>query len=86
MKPVEGVAYISKTFKGGSGKGGLRDLDYDPRCFFDDCFLLQQEGVQHIWVVNIASVNGATSEKLPQIRNYKNMVRLNLWITWRTND
>jgi hypothetical protein len=77
VKPVEGVAYISKTFKGGSGKGGLRDLDYDPRCFFDDCFLLQQEGIHR--VVNIASVNGATSEKLPQIRNYKNTKMIGEW-------
>ena len=77
VKPVEGVAYISKTFKGGSGKGGLRDLDYDPRCFFDDCFLLQQEGVNK--VVNIASINGATSEKLPQIRNYKNTKMIGEW-------
>ena len=77
VKPVEGVAYISKTFKGGSGKGGLRDLDYDPRCFFDDCFLLQQEGIHR--VVNIASVNGATSEKLPKIRNYKNTKMIGEW-------
>lgn len=67
--PLDGVAYISKTFKGGSGSGGVKDLDYDPRCFFDDCYLLQSGKVDK--VVNICSVNNATSDKIQKIREYK---------------
>lgn len=67
--PLDGVTYISKTFKGGAGTGGLRDLDYDPRCFFDTCHLLQSDSVSK--VVNVCTVNGATSEKIPKIRDYK---------------
>ena len=67
--PLNGVAYISKTFKGGAGSGGVRDLDYDPRCFFDDCYLLQSGKVEK--VVNICSVNNATSDKIQKIREYK---------------
>ena len=41
-------------FQGGAGTGGIKDLDYDPRCFFDDCYLLQSGKVNK--VVNICSV------------------------------
>lgn len=67
--PKDGVVYQSKTFKGGKGPRGLRDLDYDPRCFFDSCALLLEENVSRVH--NICSVNKSTSEKIPQIRNYK---------------
>ena len=67
--PIDGTAYLNKTFKGGSGKGGVKDLDYDPRAFFDACYLLQNSKVNKVDI--ICSVNGATSEKLPKIRNYK---------------
>lgn len=67
--PVDGVAYLNKTFKGGSGKGGVKDLDYDPRAFFDACYLLQNNKVNKVDVV--CSVNGAGSDKLSKIRNYK---------------
>ena len=67
--PVDGIAYLNKTFKGGSGKGGVKDLDYDPRAFFDACYLLQNNKVNKVDIV--CSVNGATSEKLPKIRDYK---------------
>jgi hypothetical protein len=66
---LDGVAYQSKTFKGGKGTGGLQDLDYDPRCFFDSCHLLQQEKVTKVH--NICSVNKCTSEKIPKVRQYK---------------
>ena len=67
--PMDGVVYQSKTFKGGKGPGGLRDLDYDPRCFFDSCSLLMQKDVTKVH--NICSVNKSTSEKIPKIRDYK---------------
>ena len=68
--PLDGVVYQSKTFKGGKGKGGLQDLDYDPRCFFDSCeVLLNNSDVRKVH--NICSVNKSTSEKIPQIRQYK---------------
>jgi hypothetical protein len=67
--PVDGIAYLNKTFKGGSGKGGVKDLDYDPRAFFDACYLLQNNKVNKVQIV--CSVNGAGSEKLSNIRDYK---------------
>jgi hypothetical protein len=67
--PIDGTAYLNKTFKGGSGKGSVKDLDYDPRAFFDACYLLQNSKVNKVDVV--CSINGATSEKLPKIRDYK---------------
>lgn len=67
--PIDGTAYLNKTFKGGSGKGGVKDLDYDPRAFFDACYLLQNNKVDKVDIV--CSINGATSEKLPKIRDYK---------------
>lgn len=67
--PIDGTAYLNKTFKGGSGKGGVKDLDYDPRAFFDACYLLQNNKVNNVDIV--CSINGATSEKLPKIRDYK---------------
>ena len=66
---LDGVVYQSKAFKGGKGPKGLRDLDYDPRCFFDSCSLLMKEDVTK--VRNICSVNKATSEKIKRIRAYK---------------
>ena len=75
--PVKGVAYISKTLKGGSGKGGVKDLDYDIRCFFDSLQLLENEGVDR--VVNVASVNDATAKKVTNIRDYKNTKMIKEW-------
>ena len=69
ITPVNDVAYLNKTFKGGSGPGGVRDIDYDQRCFFDVCTLLQHKGVNKVGVV--ASINDQTSEKLPNVRDYK---------------
>jgi hypothetical protein len=76
--PVDGIAYLSKTFKGGSGSGGVRDLDYDPRCFFDICHLLQQNNVQMVNVV--ASVNNSTSSKIEKIRDYKREKLMQEWM------
>ena len=67
--PINDVAYLSKTFKGGSGRGGVKDLDYDIRTFFDACYLLQNNKVNKVGIV--CSVNGAGSEQLSKIRNYK---------------
>ena len=67
--PLDGVVYQSKTFKGGKGPGGLRDLDYDARCFFDSCSLLMQKDVTKVH--NICSVNGATSDKIQKMRKFK---------------
>lgn len=68
--PVDGIVYQSKTFKGGKGPKGLRDLDYDPRCFFDSCnVLINNPNVSKVH--NICSVNKSTSEKIPQIRKFK---------------
>jgi hypothetical protein len=67
--PMDGVVYQSKTFKGGKGPGGLRDLDYDSRCFFDSCSLLMEENVSKVH--NICSVNGATSDKIRKMRKFK---------------
>lgn len=69
ITPVNDVAYLNKTFKGGSGPGGVRDIDYDQRCFFDVCTLLQHKDVKKVGVV--ASINDQTSEKLPNVRDYK---------------
>jgi len=69
ITPVNDVAYLNKTFKGGSGPGGVRDIDYDQRCFFDVCTLLQHKDVEKVKVV--ASINDQTSEKLPKVREYK---------------
>ena len=67
--PLNGIAYQSKTFKGGKGKGGLRDLDYDPRRFFDSCSLLLNENVNEVH--NICSVNKSTSDKIDGMRIFK---------------
>ena len=67
--PIDDVAYLSKTFKGGSGRGSVKDLDYDIRTFFDACYLLQNNKVNKVDIV--CSVNGAGSEQLSKIRNYK---------------
>ena len=69
VTPVNDVAYLNKTFKGGSGTGGVQDLDYDPRCFFDICLLLQHKDVEKVGVV--ASINKQTSGKLQKVRDYK---------------
>lgn len=69
ITPVNDVAYLNKTFKGGSGPNGVRDIDYDQRCFFDVCTLLQHKDVKKVGVV--ASINDQTSEKLPKVRSYK---------------
>lgn len=76
--PVDGIVYLSKTFKGGSGTGGVRDLDYDPRCFFDICHMLQQKNVDKVNVV--ASVNNSTSSKIEKIRAYKRETMVQEWM------
>jgi hypothetical protein len=76
--PIDGVAYVSKTFKGGSGTGGVRDLDYDPRCFFDTCAILQKESVDK--VVNICTVGKTPAKKIPVVRNYKNQMMMKEWL------
>ena len=66
---VNGIAYLNKTFKGGKGKGGLRDLDYDPRCVFDAFKQLQKKEVNKVYVVG--SFNKANAKKIKALRNYK---------------
>lgn len=75
---MNGTAYVSKTFKGGSGSGGVRDLDYDPRCFFDVCTMLQNEKVDEVCVV--ASVNDSTAKKITNIREYKRNKMMQEWM------
>lgn len=67
--PIDNVVYTARTFKGGKGKGGVRDLDYDPRCFFDTCAILLKNPDCN--VVNIAHYNKSNSDKIQKLRAYK---------------
>ncbi len=75
---VDKIAYLSKTFKGGSGTGSVRDLDYDPRCFFDVCHVLQQENVSSVKV--ISSVNKCPSRQIQKVRAYKREKMMQEWL------
>ena len=75
--PVSGVSYLNKTFKGGKGKGGLRDLDYDPRCFFDAVKQLQKNEVDKVFVVG--SFNKANAKKIKALRKYKETDMIKEW-------
>ena len=73
-----GIVYLNKTFKGGKGKGGLRDLDYDPRAFFDACeIIMRNPKVKK--VVIVASLNKADSDKIPKMRKYKEEEMISEW-------
>jgi len=76
--PIDGVSYITKTFKGGKGPGGLRDLDYDPRCFFDTCSILQSGKTEKVAI--IASFNKCDSQKMSKIRDYKRNKLMQEWL------
>lgn len=76
--PIDGVSYMTKTFKGGSGAGGVRDLDYDPRCFFDICSILQSDKVDKVTVV--ASFNNCTAQQIIKIREYKRNKMMQEWL------
>jgi hypothetical protein len=75
---VEGVSYMTKTFKGGSGRGGLRDLDYDPRAFFDICSILQSGKVDKVAI--IASFNKCNAQEIVKIREYKRHKLVQEWL------
>lgn len=73
-----GIVYLNKTFKGGKGRGGLRDLDYDPRAFFDACeIIMRNPKVKK--VVIVASLNKADSDKIPKMRKYKEEETISEW-------
>lgn len=74
---VNGIAYLNKTFKGGKGKGGLRDLDYDPRCVFDSIKQLQKNEVDKVYVVG--SFNKANAKKIKALREYKETKMIKEW-------
>ena len=48
VKPGK-VLHVSQDFQRWFCSSGLRDLDYDPRCFHD--VSLQQEGVHRVWIL-----------------------------------
>ena len=73
----DGTVYLNQTFKGGKGKGGLQDLDYDPRCFFNACNKLLEEGVEKVVVVG--SFNKADSQKIKKLRDYKEREMIEAW-------
>lgn len=75
--PVDNNIYTTRTFKGGQGKEGLRDLDYDPRCFFDTCAILLKKPDCN--VTHIAHYNGANSEKIVELRKYKETQMFKEW-------
>ena len=75
--PVNDVSYLNKTFKGGKGKGGVRDLDYDPRCFFDAVKQLQKNEVSKVFVVG--SFNKANAKKIKALRKYKETKMIKEW-------
>lgn len=75
--PIDGVVYTARTFKGGQGKGGLRDLDYDPRCFFDTCRILLKEPDCN--VTHITHYNDSNSTKISELRHYKQNLMVKEW-------
>ena len=74
---VDNVVYTTRTFKGGQGKNGVSDLDYDPRCFFDTCEILLKNPDCN--VTHIAHYNKANSEKIEKLRNYKQNKMFKEW-------
>lgn len=69
-KLTDGVAYLTTMFKGGSGPGGVQDLDYDARiCPQATKIILENRDVKEVHV--LSSISDATSNKLRKIRDYK---------------
>ena len=72
VKPwlVDGVMYLSWSFKGsGSGATGVKDGDYDRRCFETCIQLLSTKGVNKVVVIADCLENSA--EHIIDIRHYK---------------
>jgi len=75
--PVDNTIFTTRTFKGGSGQKGLRDLDYDGRCFFEVAEFQMKHTDCNVQV--IGQINGATSSKLTQLREFKEQ---KMWSEW----
>lgn len=75
--PVDNTIFTTRTFKGGSGQKGLRDLDYDARCFFEVAEFQMKHPDCNVQV--IGQINGATSTKLTQLREFKEQ---KMWSEW----
>lgn len=75
--PVDNTIFTTRTFKGGSGQKGLRDLDYDGRCFFEVAEFQMKHPDCNVQV--IGQINGATSTKLTQLREFKEQ---KMWSEW----
>ena len=72
VKPYlkDGVVYLPWSFKGsGSGAQGVKDGDYDRRCFETCIQLLSTKGVNKVVVIADCLQNSASH--ILQIRNYK---------------
>ena len=72
VKPwlIDGVMYLSWSFKGsGSGATGVKDGDYDRRCFETCIQLLSTKGVNKVVVIADCLENSA--EHIVDIRHYK---------------
>ena len=56
----------------------MRDLDYDPRAFFDASeIIMRNPKVKK--VVIVASLNKADSDKIPKMRKYKEEEMISEW-------
>lgn len=75
--PVDNTIFTTRTFKGGSGQKGLRDLDYDGRCFFEVAEFQMKNPDCEVQV--IGQINGATSTKLTELREFKEQ---KMWSEW----
>lgn len=75
--PVDNTIFTTRTFKGGSGPKGLRDLDYDGRCFFEVAEFQMKHPECEVQV--IGQINGATSTKLTELREFK---KQKMWSEW----
>ena len=75
--PVDNTIFTTRTFKGGSGQKGLRDLDYDGRCFFEVAEFQMKNPDCDVQV--IGQINGATSTKLTELREFKEQ---KMWSEW----
>jgi hypothetical protein len=75
--PVDNTIFTTRTFKGGSGQKGLRDLDYDGRCFFEVAEFQMKNPDCEVQV--IGQINGATSTKLTELREFKER---KMWSEW----
>lgn len=76
--PIDGVSYMTKTFKGGGGPSGVKDLDYDPRSFFDVCSILQSGKSDKVAIV--VSFNKCNAGKIIKIREYKRTKMIQEWL------